>query len=68
MRVPENHTLQIPVHEFGVGEDVEVLVVHKPQESPASQALPTAETLLGTVLRYDEPFEPLNPEDWEAVR
>jgi len=40
-------------------------VVRKYQATPAADAL---SRLRGTVLRYDDPCEPVAEEDWEAAR
>jgi hypothetical protein len=63
-RVPDNHLLHISVPTFAVGENVEVIVL-------AKNVLPhhtSPTTLHGTLLRYDNPTEPILPDDWEALQ
>lgn len=50
---------------FEEGKDVEIIVL----ETNGKQAEPKSNPLKGSVLRYDDPFEPAAPiEDWEALR
>jgi hypothetical protein len=50
---------------FRAGARVEIIVIEssKPPE-PVSSLYP----LRGTVMRYDDPFEPVAESDWEALR
>jgi hypothetical protein len=50
---------------FRAGERVEITVIEHQASSPDTNEFP----LQGTVLYYDDPFEPAVPsEDWEALR
>ncbi len=50
---------------FEEGKDVEVIVL----EINGKPAEPRPNPLKGSVLRYDDPFEPACPiDDWEALR
>lgn len=40
---------------------LEIRRIEKPKQDPL-------EALRGTVLRYDDPFEPVGVEDWEALK
>lgn len=49
---------------FHAGETVEVIVLAPSNQSDSSQS-----PLEGTVIRYDDPFEPaVATEDWEALK
>jgi hypothetical protein len=48
---------------FSPGESVEVLVVAK---TPASAG--KHKSLLGSVIEYRDPFEPVAADDWESMR
>jgi hypothetical protein len=63
-RVPDNHLLHISVPTFAVGEDVDVIILAK--NTPPREATPHA--LHGTLLRYDDPTEPISLGDWEALQ
>ncbi len=50
---------------FEEGRDVEIIVL----ETHRKQTEPKSNPLKGSVLKYDDPFEPAcPPEDWEALR
>jgi hypothetical protein len=50
---------------FRAGESVEIIVLERQTSSPSTNQFP----LQGTVLRYDDPFEPAVPiEDWEVLQ
>ncbi len=50
---------------FEEGKQVEIIVLDTNGNATATQLNP----LKGSVLRYDDPFEPACPvEDWEALR
>ena len=50
---------------FEEGKDVEIIVF----ETNGKQTEPKSNPLKGSVLKYDDPFEPAVPiEDWEALR
>lgn len=72
---PAAHTIAVTLTEdgkltldhlpFRAGQAVEVVV----QMAPPYPPLPDVSPLKGTVLKYDDPFEPAcPPEDWEALR
>ena len=48
---------------FAPGQAVEVLILPKP--APAASA---TVSLLGSVLEYQEPFEPVAADDWDSLR
>jgi hypothetical protein len=50
---------------FEVGKKVEIIVL----DTNGSKSVPYENPLKGSVLRYDDPFEPATPlEDWEVLR
>ena len=50
---------------FRAGARVEIIVIESPEPpEPVSSSYP----LRGTVMRYDDPFEPVAESDWEALR
>lgn len=57
---------------FSAGAEVEVIVLERKAASAshADEALSDSEKypLRGSVLRYDDPFEPVAVEDWEALQ
>jgi hypothetical protein len=61
--VGEHGELLIEGVPFQPGQAVDVLVV--PRVAPTVRP---GEALHGTVLKYDDPFEPVANEDWEALR
>jgi len=63
----ENGTLVLEGLPFQAGEAVEVIILErsKPQPIGISSEFP----LQGTVLVYDDPFEPaVAPEDWDVLK
>ena len=64
----ENGTLTLQGLPFQAGEPIEIIVLErqgKPSDSKDSNPYP----LRGTVIRYDDPFEPtISPEDWEVLK
>ncbi len=56
----ESDTLRIPELQELIGREVEIVVF---EVEPAA-AVPE---LKGSVLRFDDPFEPVPEEDWEAL-
>jgi hypothetical protein len=70
--VTENGTLTLHDLPFRAGVAVEVIVLEQSQE-PRSATVKLSEinqySLRGSVLRYDDPFEPaVSPEEWEALK
>ncbi len=67
--VSENGTLVLEGLPFQSGERVEIIILEHPQTP--STVLPSnpAYPLKGTILKYEDPFEPAVPaEDWDALR
>ena len=63
----ENGTLLLQGLPFNAGEAVEIIILEQPKPTPCD--LKTEYPLQGTVLRYDDPFEPAIPrEDWEVLK
>jgi hypothetical protein len=58
----ESETLYMPEIGELVGQEVEIVVSLLSAAQPVS-----VDSLKGSVLRYDEPFEPVAVEDWEAL-
>lgn len=74
----DSDTLTIPELRELIGRDVEIVVreVEEPQPTAARIDAECAEAtedwkdsypLRGSVLRYDDPFEPVGVDDWEAL-
>ena len=62
----EDGTLVLKGLPFHAGDTVEVIILEQPKSSRLS---PEDDPLQGTVLRYDDPFEPAVPaEDWEVLK
>lgn len=50
---------------FEEGKKVEIIVL----DTNGKETMPKTNPLKGSVLRYDDPFEPATPiEDWEVLR
>jgi hypothetical protein len=47
---------------FRAGQAVEVIVL------PVARPIPAGQSLQGSVLRYDDPTEPVAEADWDALR
>lgn len=64
----ESETLYLPEVRPLVGKDVEITV--QEQNVPLTEGVPVSpdHPLRGSVLRYDDPFEPVAESDWEALR
>ena len=64
----EDGTLVLKGLPFHAGDSVEIIILEQPKEELPSQAHQGDYPLQGTVLRYDDPFEPAVPaEDWEVL-
>jgi hypothetical protein len=61
--IGEHGTLLLQNLQFEPGQPVEVLVVSKPN----IEAEEPSNVLLGSVLEYRDPFEPVAGEEWEAL-
>ena len=59
----EDGALQLDALPFHKGETVEVIVL----ESQAANTSRQTKPLKGSVLRYDDPTEPVALDDWEAL-
>ncbi|MBF2049328.1 MAG: hypothetical protein EDM05_023995 [Leptolyngbya sp. IPPAS B-1204] len=65
----EDGTLVLKGLPFHAGDTVEIIILEQPKEERPRQASPGDYPLQGTVLRYDDPFEPAVPaEDWEVLK
>ena len=65
----EEGTLVLKGLPFHAGDTVEIIILEQPKEERLSQASQADYPLQGTVLRYDDPFEPAVPaEDWEVLK
>ncbi|MFN6500648.1 MAG: hypothetical protein RMX65_027100 [Nostoc sp. DedQUE01] len=61
----EDGTLTIKDLPFQAGEAVEIIILERSPKPSESNPYP----LRGTVIRYDDPFEPPVPiEDWEVLQ
>lgn len=61
----ESDTLRIPEIRQLIGCDVEILVRKATTSSAPAR---TWESLKGSVVRYDHPFEPVAEGDWEVLQ
>ena len=60
----ENGKLSLQNLPFKKGDEVEIIILDR----SSSKTVSSSDSLKGTVIRYDEPFEPAVPaEDWEAL-
>lgn len=66
----ESDTLYLPQLRPLIGQRVEIIVLSSgPLDSDSIEPEPSSGSLVGSVLRYDDPFEPAAPaEEWEACR
>ena len=63
----ENGTLVLEGLPFQAGQTVEVIILERPKPQPTGSSS-SQFRLEGTVLVYDDPFEPaVAPEDWEVL-
>lgn len=63
----ENGTLVLEGLPFRAGEAVEVIILERPQPQRVSSS--SEFPLQGTVLFYNDPFEPaVPPEDWDVLQ
>ena len=62
--VNQNGTVQLDALPFPPGTVVEVIVLAR---KPSAKPVP-APGLKNSVLKYDQPFEPVAAEDWDALR
>lgn len=59
----DSETLHLPELHHLIGSDVEIVVRELPPAPRDADDYP----LRGSVLRYDDPFEPVAADDWEAA-
>ncbi len=65
----EDGTLVLQGLPFHAGDTVEIIILEQPKAELPNQASQADYPLQGTVLRYDDPFEPAVPaEDWEVLK
>lgn len=65
----EDGTLVLEGLPFHSGDTVEIIVLEKPQKHPSHPNFRAEYSLAGSVLRYDNPFEPaVAPEDWDILQ
>ena len=62
-QVGQNGELTLNNLPFAPGQAVEVVILPKPVPTASAAA-----SLLGSVLEYNEPFEPVATEDWDSLR
>ena len=62
--IAQNGTVQLEALPFPPGEVVEVIVLAR----KTSAKLVPGGTLQHSVLKYDQPFEPVAAEEWDALR
>ncbi|MDZ8236192.1 MAG: hypothetical protein RMZ69_03285 [Nostoc sp. ChiQUE01a] len=64
-KLTQNGTLILEDLPFHAGEAVEIIILERSPELSESNPYP----LRGTVIRYDDPFEPPVPiENWEVLQ
>lgn len=65
----EDGTLVLKGLPFHAGDTVEIIILEQSKEERLRQSYLGDYPLQGTVLRYDDPFEPAVPaEDWEVLK
>ena len=66
----DSETLYLPQLRPLMGQRVEIIVLSgDPVDLESIEPLLPSESLVGSVLRYDDPIEPAAPaEEWEACR
>jgi len=65
----DDGTLHLKGLPFQAGDTVEIIILGQIQKEVLSQPPQVNYPLQGTVLRYDDPFEPaVTTEDWDALR
>jgi hypothetical protein len=58
----DSDTVHLPEAHDLIGRDVEIVIREVENDTQPGERQP----LRGSVLRYDEPFEPVAEDDWEA--
>ncbi len=67
----DSDTLRIPELRELIGRDVEIVVREVEEPSELEQRIAEWEEkhhMRGSILRYDEPCEPVAVDDWEALQ
>ncbi|PSB14880.1 hypothetical protein C7B61_04160 [filamentous cyanobacterium CCP1] len=68
-RFTEDGILVLEGLPFHAGDAVEIIILKQTTGEQFSRIPKPEHSLQGTVLRYDEPFEPaIPPEDWETLK
>lgn len=62
--IAQNGTMQLEALPFPPGELVEVIVLARKTSRIPEQV----QALRHSVLKYDQPFEPVAEEDWDALK
>lgn len=62
--VSKHGTVQLEALPFPPGELVEVIVLARKGPTPAMHQ----RSLKGSVLKYEQPFEPVAQEEWDALQ
>jgi hypothetical protein len=63
----EDGTLVLKGLPFHAGDTVEIIILEQPKEERPRQAIQADYPLQGTVLRYDDPFEPAVPAEVDVA-
>lgn len=65
----EDGTLLLKELPFYAGDVVEIIILEQSKTPLPSSPEQPIRSLKGSILRYDEPFEPaVPPEDWEVLK
>jgi hypothetical protein len=65
----EDGTLVLKGLPFHAGDTVEIIILEQSKEDQSTRPIQVSHPLQGTVLRYDDPFEPAVPaEEWEVLK
>lgn len=59
----ESDTLHLPELQPFIGKDVEIIVIAEQSERPSD-----APSLKGSVLRFEDPLDPIGEDDWEILQ
>jgi hypothetical protein len=62
--VPPNGELQLKALPFRPGEAIEVIILTRPQTNTNHNLFP----LQGSVLKFDDPTEPVAVDDWDVLQ
>lgn len=66
-KLTENGNLTVKGLPFQAGDAVEIIILERPSRTTSDPNNPYP--LRGTVIRYDDPFEPATAiEDWEVLQ